>query len=176
MENAKQEKGEEKKKGFWQKFMNFLMYGGFIVVLVVIVAIVVIVQMLMKWSSPSVSQIEFLSNTQWTISFRLSLEGEGKGGGEFPEGSSRNLTPCMACIVKQKSSNDGGYQGGFFSFKKYERRIYGREKGRKSSGEYRNRKQAGQNFQKASRNRFLLGDDSSDLQDGDPSVRMIVLF
>jgi hypothetical protein len=48
MENAKQEKGEEKKKGFWQKFMNFLMYGGFIVIVIVIVAIVVIVQKLMK--------------------------------------------------------------------------------------------------------------------------------
>jgi flagellar biosynthesis/type III secretory pathway M-ring protein FliF/YscJ len=48
MENAKQEKGEEKKKGFWQKFINFLCYGGFIIVLIVFVAIVVIVQKLMK--------------------------------------------------------------------------------------------------------------------------------
>jgi hypothetical protein len=48
MENAKQEKGEEKKKGFWQKFMTFLMCGGFIVILIVIVAIVVIVGQLMK--------------------------------------------------------------------------------------------------------------------------------
>jgi hypothetical protein len=48
MENAKQEKGEEKKKGFWQKFMTFLMCGGFIVILIVIVAIVVIVGQVMK--------------------------------------------------------------------------------------------------------------------------------
>lgn len=48
MENTKQEKVEEKKKGFWQKFMNFLMYGGFIVILIVIAAIVIIVEKLMK--------------------------------------------------------------------------------------------------------------------------------
>jgi hypothetical protein len=48
MENAKQEKGEEKKKGFGEKVINFLCYGGFVIVLVVIVAIAVIVQMLMK--------------------------------------------------------------------------------------------------------------------------------
>jgi hypothetical protein len=65
-----------------------------------------------------VSQIDFLSNTQWAISFRLSLEGEG---------------------------------------------------GRGISGEYRNTKQTDQNFQKDSRNRFLLGVYISDLPDGDPS-------
>jgi hypothetical protein len=48
MENAKQEKGEEKKKGVGEKFINFLCYGGFIVILIAIVAIAVIVQMLMK--------------------------------------------------------------------------------------------------------------------------------
>jgi flagellar biogenesis protein FliO len=51
MENAKQEKQEkeeEKKKGFGEKFINFLMYGGFIVILIVILAIVFIVEKLMK--------------------------------------------------------------------------------------------------------------------------------
>jgi hypothetical protein len=48
MENAKPEKIEEKKKSFGQKFMNFLMMGGFIVILIGIVAIVVIVEMLTK--------------------------------------------------------------------------------------------------------------------------------
>jgi len=51
MAEAKQtsvEKTPEKKKGFWAKFMNFLMMGGFIVVLIVIVALVVIVEKLMK--------------------------------------------------------------------------------------------------------------------------------
>lgn len=42
------EKGEKKKKTFGQKFMNFLMMGGFIVILIGIVAIVVIVEMLAK--------------------------------------------------------------------------------------------------------------------------------
>ena len=48
MENAKQEKGEEKKKGIGEKFMNFLVFGGFIVILIVIGAIVIIVDILMK--------------------------------------------------------------------------------------------------------------------------------
>ena len=48
MENAKQEKGEGKKKGFWQKFVTFLMYGGFLVILIAIVAIMIIVSILMK--------------------------------------------------------------------------------------------------------------------------------
>ncbi len=48
MENTKQEKVEEKKKGFWRKFTNFLMYGGFIVIVFVFLAIVAIVQILMK--------------------------------------------------------------------------------------------------------------------------------
>lgn len=43
---AKQE--QEKKKGFGAKFMNFLMYGGFIIILIGVVAIVVIVEMLTK--------------------------------------------------------------------------------------------------------------------------------
>jgi len=35
--------GKEKtKKGFWSKFMNFLMYGGFLVVIAVGLAIVVL--------------------------------------------------------------------------------------------------------------------------------------
>jgi len=42
------EKDEKKKKTFGQKFMNFLMMGGFIVILIGIVAIVVIVEMLTK--------------------------------------------------------------------------------------------------------------------------------
>jgi hypothetical protein len=46
MENGQQ--GEEKKKGFGAKFLNFLMYGGFLIVLVVIVGIMVIVSMLTK--------------------------------------------------------------------------------------------------------------------------------
>jgi hypothetical protein len=48
MENSEQTKGEGKKKGFWEAFMTFLMYGGFIVVLFVIVAITIIVSILMK--------------------------------------------------------------------------------------------------------------------------------
>ena len=42
------EKGEKTKSSFGKKFMNFLMYGGFIVILIAIVAIVVIVEMLTK--------------------------------------------------------------------------------------------------------------------------------
>ena len=41
-------KVEKKKTSFGQKFMNFLMYGGFIVILIGVVAIVVIVEMLTK--------------------------------------------------------------------------------------------------------------------------------
>ena len=33
---------EETKKGFWSKFMNFLMYGGFLVVIAVGLAIVIL--------------------------------------------------------------------------------------------------------------------------------------
>jgi hypothetical protein len=40
--------GKKAKTSFGQKFMNFLMYGGFIVILIGIVAIVVIVEMLTK--------------------------------------------------------------------------------------------------------------------------------
>jgi len=40
--------GEKKKVSLGQKFMNFLMYGGFIVVLVDAVAIVILVEKLMK--------------------------------------------------------------------------------------------------------------------------------
>lgn len=42
------EKGEKKKISFGQKFMNFLMYGGFIVILIGVVAVVVLVEMLTK--------------------------------------------------------------------------------------------------------------------------------
>jgi hypothetical protein len=42
------EKTEKKKTTLGQKFMNFLMYGGFIVILIGVVAIVVIVEMLTK--------------------------------------------------------------------------------------------------------------------------------
>jgi hypothetical protein len=42
------EKAGKVKKSFGQKFMNFLMMGGFIVILIGVVAIVVIVEMLMK--------------------------------------------------------------------------------------------------------------------------------
>jgi hypothetical protein len=51
MADVKQEsikKDEVKKKGFWAKFMNFLMMGGFIVILIAIVAIIVLVEKLMK--------------------------------------------------------------------------------------------------------------------------------
>jgi hypothetical protein len=41
-------KVEEKKKGFGAKFMNFLMYGGFIVILIVAVVIVILVEKLLK--------------------------------------------------------------------------------------------------------------------------------
>jgi hypothetical protein len=38
----------KKKMGFGQKFMNFLMYGGFIVVLIAAVVIVILVERLLK--------------------------------------------------------------------------------------------------------------------------------
>ena len=41
-------KVEEKKKGFGAKFMNFLMYGGFIVILIAAVVIVILVERLFK--------------------------------------------------------------------------------------------------------------------------------
>ena len=42
--------GEEikKKKGFWGKFMTFLMMGGFIVVLIVIVALFIAISLVFK--------------------------------------------------------------------------------------------------------------------------------
>jgi hypothetical protein len=39
---------KETKRGFWNKFYNFLAMGGFLVVLVVIVGIVIAVSMLFK--------------------------------------------------------------------------------------------------------------------------------
>jgi hypothetical protein len=48
MENTAAKQEQEKKKGFGAKFMNFLMYGGFIIILIGVVAIVVIVEMLTK--------------------------------------------------------------------------------------------------------------------------------
>jgi len=44
-ETAAPEKG---KMSFGKKFMNFLMYGGFIVILIVAVVIVILVEKLMK--------------------------------------------------------------------------------------------------------------------------------
>jgi len=46
-ETAAPEKGKEK-TSFGKKFMNFLMYGGFIVVLIAAVVIVILVEKLMK--------------------------------------------------------------------------------------------------------------------------------
>jgi hypothetical protein len=46
-ETAAPEKGKEK-VSFGKKFMNFLMYGGFIVVLILAVVIVILVEKLMK--------------------------------------------------------------------------------------------------------------------------------
>ena len=46
-ETAAPEK-EKKKMSFGQKFMNFLMYGGFIVLLILAVVIVILVEKLMK--------------------------------------------------------------------------------------------------------------------------------
>jgi hypothetical protein len=43
-----QEKEEGKKKGFGEKFMNFLACGGFLVLIVVIAAIALIVDRLLK--------------------------------------------------------------------------------------------------------------------------------
>ncbi len=39
---------KETKRGFWNKFYNFLAMGGFLVVLVVIVAIIVIISIIFK--------------------------------------------------------------------------------------------------------------------------------
>ncbi len=44
-ETAAQEKGKEK-TSFGKKFMNFLMYGGFIVILILAVAVVILVEKL----------------------------------------------------------------------------------------------------------------------------------
>jgi hypothetical protein len=46
-ETATPEKGKEK-VSFGKKFMNFLMYGGFIVLLILAVVIVILVEKLMK--------------------------------------------------------------------------------------------------------------------------------
>jgi hypothetical protein len=46
-ETAAPEKGKEK-MSFGKRFMNFLMYGGFIVVLILAVVIVILVEKLMK--------------------------------------------------------------------------------------------------------------------------------
>lgn len=46
-ETVAPEKGKEK-LSFGKKFMNFLMYGGFIVVLILAVVIVILVEKLMK--------------------------------------------------------------------------------------------------------------------------------
>lgn len=46
-ENAAPEKGKEK-LSLGKKFMNFLMYGGFIVLLIVAVVVVILVEKLMK--------------------------------------------------------------------------------------------------------------------------------
>jgi hypothetical protein len=43
-----QEKGEGKKKGFGEKFMDFLVCGGFMVIIVVIVALALVVDRLFK--------------------------------------------------------------------------------------------------------------------------------
>jgi hypothetical protein len=48
MGNWNQAKEEEKKKGFGEKFMNFLVCGGFLVLIVVIVAIALVVDRLLK--------------------------------------------------------------------------------------------------------------------------------
>jgi hypothetical protein len=48
MEDAIQEKEEAKKTGFGTKFLNFLAYGGFIVIIAAIGALVIIVDKLMK--------------------------------------------------------------------------------------------------------------------------------
>jgi hypothetical protein len=37
---------KEKKKGFWSKFLNFLMMGGFLVILILIVAIAIGISLL----------------------------------------------------------------------------------------------------------------------------------
>jgi hypothetical protein len=39
---------KEKKRGFWNKFYNFLAMGGFLLVLVLIVAIIIAVSILFK--------------------------------------------------------------------------------------------------------------------------------
>jgi len=46
-ETAAPEKGKEK-MSFGKRFMNFLMYGGFIVLLILAVVIVILVEKLMK--------------------------------------------------------------------------------------------------------------------------------
>jgi hypothetical protein len=39
---------KEKKRGFWNKFYNFLAMGGFLLVLVAVVGIVIIISILFK--------------------------------------------------------------------------------------------------------------------------------
>ncbi len=46
-EAATQEKGKEK-MSFGKKFMNFLMYGGFIILLILAVVVVILVEKLFK--------------------------------------------------------------------------------------------------------------------------------
>jgi hypothetical protein len=51
MENAKQEsveKGEEKKKGLWGKFYNFLAYGGIMIIVIGGLGIFILISILMK--------------------------------------------------------------------------------------------------------------------------------
>jgi len=39
---------KEKKRGFWNKFYNFLTMGGFLLVLVAIVGIIIVISILFK--------------------------------------------------------------------------------------------------------------------------------
>jgi hypothetical protein len=48
MGNLNQEKEAGKKKGFGEKFMDFLVCGGFLVIIVVIVALAFVVDRLLK--------------------------------------------------------------------------------------------------------------------------------
>ena len=47
-ENAPKNGDQGEKKGFWTKFMNFLAYGGFLVILVGVAAIVIFISWLFK--------------------------------------------------------------------------------------------------------------------------------
>jgi hypothetical protein len=48
MENASQEKEEQKKIGLGEKLMNFLAYGGFIIIVMLVAVIALIVDRLLK--------------------------------------------------------------------------------------------------------------------------------